>query len=287
MNSGFININKPTQMTSNDVVVKVRGILKKYFNDKHIKVGHLGTLDPNASGVLPISFGNATKLFDFMLEKIKVYKATFTFGYETDTLDTEGEKINDGGTIPTADQVKEVISSMKGEISQKPPIYSAKSINGVRAYTLARRGKDVTLDDKKVYIESITLDEINGADFNFTIVCGSGTYIRAIARDIAYALDTYATMTALKRTATGKFDIENAVCLDDFDKNPSKYFRDVDFAFDDDKIILLDKSLQKKALNGIEVKVDNQEGVYLVKTENENAYGVVDKNGNLKLSKRL
>lgn len=287
MTSGFININKPTKMTSNDVVVKVRGILKKYFNDKHIKVGHLGTLDPNASGVLPISFGNATKLFDFMLEKTKTYEATFTFGYETDTLDTEGEIINDGGRVPTGEEVDAVISSMKGEISQKPPIYSAKSINGVRAYTLARRGKEVNLEDKIVHIESITLDEIDGENFRFTIVCGSGTYIRAIARDIAYSLDTFATMTALKRTKSGKFDVENAVCLDDFDKNPSKFFLDVDFAFDDDKIILLDKSLEKKALNGIEVKVDNKEGIYLVKTENENAYGVVDTNGNLKLSKRL
>ncbi len=287
MTSGFINVNKPVNMTSNDVVVKVRGILKKYFNDKHIKVGHLGTLDPNASGVLPISFGNATKLFDFMLEKTKTYQATFTFGYETDTLDVEGEIINKNGKIPTTDEVNTIIKSMTGEISQKPPIYSAKSINGVRAYTLARRGKDVILDEKTVHIESITLDETDGADFKFSIVCGSGTYIRAIARDIAYALGTYATMTALKRTKSGKFDIENAVCLDDFDKNPSKYFLDVDFAFDDDKIILLDKGLQKKALNGIEVKVNNQAGIYLVKTENENAYGVVDTNGNLKLSKRL
>ena len=155
---GFVNINKPLGMTSSDVVVKVRGILRRASGEKQ-KVGHLGTLDPQGSGVLPIAVGTATRLFDFMQEKTKVYQATFVFGKETDTLDGVGKVVETSDILPTKDQISAFVSSYCGEIDQIPPQYSAKSVDGKRAYDLAREGKTVNLTPKRVNIIYVKLIE--------------------------------------------------------------------------------------------------------------------------------
>lgn len=205
---GFINVYKATNVTSNYVVQKI----KKKFNIS--KIGHMGTLDPMASGLLPIAIGKATRLFDYMLEKVKRYNVTYEFGYETDTLDITGEIVNKSDVIPTKEQIETVIASMIGKQDQLPPKFSAKNVNGNRAYDLARKGIDFELKPKEIEIFEIVLTKSIGNSYSFSILCGSGTYIRAIGRDIAYKLGTYATMSQLERCETGVFTLSTSISLD-------------------------------------------------------------------------
>ena len=195
---GFINVYKPSLMTSNAVLAKI----KRQYGIK--KIGHMGTLDPLAEGVLPIAIGNATRMFDYFLNKQKTYIATFEFGYETDTLDSQGEKIAETNVLPTKDEVLNVLSGFMGKQLQMPPKYSAKNVNGKRAYDLARAGVDFELNPKEIEIFNINLLENNGNTFVFEITCSSGTYIRSIGRDLGYKLNSLATMTKLIRTKSGK-----------------------------------------------------------------------------------
>lgn len=208
--NGFINFYKPSGESSAKAISKIK---KKFKGEK---IGHMGTLDPMASGVLPVALGKATRLFDFLLDKTKVYRAEFTFGYETDTLDAEGTIVKDGGRIPTFDEILVASNSLVGVIDQIPPAYSAKNVAGKRSYELARQGKIVDLPPKQVEIISITPSKTDKTDtFSFEIKCKGGTYIRAIARDIAKILNTYATMTALIRENSGGFDISTALKIDE------------------------------------------------------------------------
>lgn len=207
---GFLNIYKPSGLTSSNVVVKIR----KQFKIK--KVGHFGTLDPMAEGVLPIAIGKATRMFDYYLEKYKTYKATFQFGYITDTLDIEGNVLDRIENVPTVDEVKQAIIGFLGKQSQIPPDFSAKLINGVRAYKLARNGESIELKPKDVEITKFDLINVLADNtYQFEITCSSGTYIRSIARDLGYAVGSLCTMTALERTESGVFNIANAIKLDE------------------------------------------------------------------------
>lgn len=202
--TGFLNLYKEEGVSSAFVVNGVKRLLRTVC-------GHMGTLDPLAEGVLPVAVGNATRLFDYFLEKRKVYTARFRFGATTDTLDREGELIF-GGRIPTEEEIAAVLPQFTGEISQIPPKYSAKSLNGKRGYELARAGEEFTLAPKTVRVEEFRLLGQTGADeFSFGIVCGGGTYIRALARDVAEALGTIGYMSALRRDASGVFSKETAV----------------------------------------------------------------------------
>ena len=206
---GFVNVYKPVNVTSNFVVQKI----KKHFGLK--KIGHMGTLDPMASGILPIAVGKATRLFDYMLEKIKTYNVEYEFGYETDTLDITGEKIINNGYIPSLADIERVVSSMIGKMDQMPPKFSAKNVNGVRAYDLARRRIDFELKPKEIEIIDIKILDYQDRKLSLSITCSSGTYIRAVGRDIAYKLNTYATMSKLERSKAGFFEINNSIKLDD------------------------------------------------------------------------
>ena len=192
--TGFITVNKAEGVSSAREV----NIIKKLTGTP---CGHLGTLDPMASGVLPVAIGNAARLFDYFLSKKKRYVATFVFGCDSDTLDTTGTVIETGGKIPSVDEIEAVIPCLTGEVLQIPPKYSAKSICGKRGYQLAREGIDFTLPPKKVNIYSIkVLDKITDNSYSFDIECGGGTYIRSIARDLGARLGTAAIMSALVRT---------------------------------------------------------------------------------------
>ncbi len=207
---GFLNINKPSGMTSNAVVQKV----KKKFKIK--KIGHFGTLDPMASGVLPLAIGKATRLFDYSLEKKKAYSVVYEFGYLTDTLDSTGTIIEEGGVIPTLDSIMSILPQMLGKQDQIPPMYSAKNVNGRRAYDLAREGIEFELKPKEIIIHKLDfVEQLSVTKFRFNVVCSSGTYIRAIGRDLGAKLGTLATMTELTRTMAGDFNMTNATSLDD------------------------------------------------------------------------
>lgn len=288
--NGFVNINKPRDMTSNDVVVKVRGILKAVGGDKKLKVGHLGTLDPLATGVLPIAVGRATRLFDLLLAKSKTYVATFKFGQTTPTLDSGSEICENDDIVLTDSEIASAISHFVGEIEQVPPQFSAKSVGGKRAYDLARNGEFVNLEPKKVTVYSINplnLENLSQYEFAFEIVCSSGTYIRALARDIAAKLGTVGYMTSLLRTQSGKFALENSVSISDFQLDPLKYILPIDFALADMKCITLDEDSALKAQNGLQLNVPYDDGTYKIVHDGETiAIGRVFKN-KLKLEIRL
>ena len=208
--NGFINLYKPSGITSAYALNKIKKIL-----GKKVKCGHMGTLDPMASGVLPVGIGKCTRLFNYLLDKDKKYRATFTFGYETDTLDAEGKVVADGGKIPTYEEILVAVKGLIGEVEQVPPAYSAKNVGGTRSYVLARQGIAVDLKPKKVVITDIKVEKTDCENaYNFTIFCKGGTYIRSICRDLAYALNTYATMTKLERFQSGLFTENNSILIE-------------------------------------------------------------------------
>ncbi|MCL2176453.1 MAG: tRNA pseudouridine(55) synthase TruB [Firmicutes bacterium] len=212
--NGVLNIFKPLGVTSSGVVLK----LKKMLGTR--AVGHFGTLDPMASGVLPIGVGKSTRLFDYFLAKRKVYVTEFTFGKTTDTLDSEGQVIATSDVIPTGQQIVDALPNLSGVINQVPPQYSAKNVGGVRAYALARAGQEVELKPKQV--EIFKFDYLAGVDqftHRFEIECSSGTYIRSLARDLGQLLNTVCYMSALERTIVSMFKIDNAYTLESLEQH--------------------------------------------------------------------
>lgn len=208
MKFGFINVNKPGGASSATIV----NTIKRLTNTP---CGHMGTLDPLADGVLPVAVGNAARLFEYMLRKKKQYIATFRFGAYSETLDSEGEVSVRNPYVPTREELESVLPALTGEVEQIPPKYSAKSINGKRGYKLARAGKEFTLPPKTVTIDRIELiDQPREDEYRFVIDCGSGTYIRSIARDLAAACGTDGIMTALTRTRSGEFYLKDAVKIE-------------------------------------------------------------------------
>lgn len=191
------------------------GRVARMFGNK--KFGHIGTLDPMASGVLPIAIGNATKMIPFVEETnpaTKEYLFSMRFGFETDTLDITGTTVRDGGATPAESEIEKILPSFIGEQLQTPPIYSAVHVAGARAYELARNNKEVDIPPRKITIYELEYTGKNGDSFGFRVRCGRGTYVRAIARDIAYKLGTIATVDMIRRTNSGCFDIKNAQKLD-------------------------------------------------------------------------
>ncbi|HEX8215344.1 MAG TPA: tRNA pseudouridine(55) synthase TruB, partial [Allosphingosinicella sp.] len=237
---GWLVLDKPVGLGSTDVVSRVKRALRDGGYPK-VKVGHGGTLDPLASGVLPIALGEATKLAGRMLDSDKVYEFTIRFGEETDTLDAEGAVVAASDVRPTAAQVEAVLGRFAGEIDQVPPVYSALKVDGKRAYDLARAGAEVELKSRRVTVhelelrhpelvsgsspetperaEAWTLKQVQGDGVGLTEATllahvSKGTYIRSLARDIAYALESVGHVTMLRRLKAGPFTLESAISLD-------------------------------------------------------------------------
>ena len=209
---GVINIYKPKGMTSHDVV----GILRKKLNIK--QVGHTGTLDPFAEGVLPVCVGKATRLIEYF-EDDKEYLATVQFGSQTTTYDLEGDITQTSSTKITQTDLEKALEIFQGEILQTPPIYSAIKVNGKKLYEYAREGKEVKIEPRKVTIYKIELksfDEIK-QQAEISIKCSKGTYIRSIANDLGVNLGCFGHLVKLIRTQAGKFIVGNSVQLDDLD----------------------------------------------------------------------
>ena len=214
----IINLNKPTGMSSFLAVKKVARILGVK------KAGHMGTLDPYGCGVLLIGVNKGTKLFNEYLNKIKTYIAVFHFGYETDTLDSEGSITNQNSIEVTQQMLENKINLFIGKISQMPPQYSAKKVNGKKACDIARAGGNVELKPKEIEIYNIRILRCFGNNnFQFEITCSSGTYIRSICRDLAYSVGTFGTMLSIIRTKCGDFDIKNSCTINDIINNKLSY----------------------------------------------------------------
>ncbi len=208
LDSGFLVIDKIEGLTSHDVVEEVRRLLRQR------RVGHLGTLDPLATGVLPVAFGKATRLIQFLSGGHKVYQGTFHLGFSTDTYDREGQPISSpvepAFSPETLDQVAR---DMVGEQWQLPPSYSAKKVGGVRAYQLARSGKAPELTRHRVWIHVLRLERLSSLQLGFEIHCSSGTYVRSVAHEIGLRLGCGAHVASLRRLASGEFSLEQAVDL--------------------------------------------------------------------------
>ena len=246
MIKGLLNVNKPKGFTSQDVVSVVRGILSTR------EIGHMGTLDPQGEGVLLLGVGKGTRLFDLMLKKDKVYRAEFDFGYETDTLDADGRVEKTTTVIPSKEDILKVLSSFLGEIDQVPPKYSAKKINGRKAYDIARSGKDFELKSCKVTVYDIKILERTGENkYMFEVHCSAGTYIRSLCRDIAYALGSLATMTSILRTRCGKFLIEDSISLDELETVGAQAVLPLGFVLDDIRRYDVEDSYYDKLCNGV------------------------------------
>ena len=219
MPHGWIILDKPVELGSTQAVAAVKRNLREAgFNVKlkgGVKVGHGGTLDPLASGVLPIALGEATKLTGRMLDADKTYLFTLRFGEETDTLDAEGKVIATSDVLPSAEELAAVLPQFTGPITQVPPAYSALKIDGKRAYDLARAGEEVTLKSREVTIHALEIHGFDASDgVTLQAQVSKGTYIRSLARDIAHALGSCGTVTMLRRIKAGPFDLSGAISLD-------------------------------------------------------------------------
>jgi tRNA pseudouridine55 synthase len=202
--NGFLVVDKPSGLTSHDVVVKVR----RLFKEK--KVGHCGTLDPMATGVLVLGLGKGTKLSRFLCLDPKVYLGEITLGVTTDTLDATGRVVKECPVEVSEDKIKETLKKFEGEITQIPPMTSAIKVNGVPLYVLARRGIEVERPPRQVRIDKIDFLSWEKPVVKFKVVCGKGTYVRTIAADFGEKLGCGAHLSALRRLSSGEFSIENA-----------------------------------------------------------------------------
>ncbi|MBL8639819.1 MAG: tRNA pseudouridine(55) synthase TruB [Alphaproteobacteria bacterium] len=211
--SGWINLNKPVGISSNDALM----ILKRALN--YPKIGHAGTLDPLADGVLPVALGEATKLVPYMMEDDKTYHFTVTWGEERSTDDREGEVVATSTHRPTRDEILSVLPRFTGEIDQVPPAYSALKIDGERAYDLARAGAEFELKSRKVNVYELELLDCSADSARFRAVCGKGTYVRSLARDLGRALGGCGYISALMRQSVGPFQLDDAILLDFFQKS--------------------------------------------------------------------
>ena len=202
--NGVINVYKEAGFTSHDVVAKLRGIVKQK------KIGHTGTLDPDAEGVLPVCLGNATKLCGLLTEKEKTYRAVLLLGQTTDTQDTSGRVLTEVPVTATGEQVREAIMSFLGDYDQVPPMYSALKVNGKKLYELAREGKEVERQARRVRILDMEIHEIRLPEVTFTVTCSSGTYIRTLCQDIGEKLGCGGCMKSLLRTKVDRFELADS-----------------------------------------------------------------------------
>ena len=267
--NGFLNLYKPKGITSAHILNAVKKSLKG------VPVGHMGTLDPLASGVLPVAIGKSTRLFDYLLDKDKVYIATFEFGYQTTTLDLEGETEFTSTYIPNLNEVLNALKKLTGEIMQIPPIYSAKCVGGKKGYKLARQGKQFELPPKKVLVNSIELLEVlSEKSYKIKISCKGGTYIRSICRDIGLICNSRATMTSLIREKSGIFSIENSVSAEDFvlSENKESFIIPPEIVVNYPEIRLTEEETTR-LYNGLYDFFDYKDGIYSVFSPTE-FYGV-------------
>ena len=279
--NGVLNIFKPKGMSSFDVVRVVKKVAKTG------KVGHTGTLDPEATGVLPICIGRATKIIDYIMDSEKIYEVTFKLGIRTTTYDLEGEVLEKRDTSNLRDEdILGVIKDFIGEYSQVPPMYSALKQNGVRLYELARKGIEVEREGRLIKIYNIEDIKINNPYISMKVTCSKGTYIRSLCYDIGEKLGVFATMTDLNRSKTSVFSQENSININDLtEENIDNYIVTMEEALNKYEAITVHGKYVKLLVNGVRVadsrftkdKVINNT-LYRVYDENNNFIGLGERN---------
>ena len=259
--NGVLLVNKQKHVTSRDVVNELTHI----FNTK--KIGHTGTLDPIASGVLVCTIGKYTKLNDVLTSKYKEYIATMELGYLTDTLDNTGTVLSKSDNIPNEDRIKEVIYSYKKKYMQEVPIYSSVKVNGRKLYEYARNNETVELPIKEVDIKEIEILSINDREIVFKTLVSKGTYIRSLIRDIGETLGCHASMTDLIRTKQGKFYIEDTYTIDEI-KDGNYKILDIEDVLDLD-IVDTSDNLYKLISNGVKIDYNSNKDFILFRYKGE------------------
>jgi tRNA pseudouridine55 synthase len=276
--NGIINVFKPTGITSFDVVRTIR----KISNVK--KVGHAGTLDPEASGVLLVCIGKATKAIDYIMGDFKIYETELKLGVITDTYDREGKILRESEVNASEAEITQAINSFIGEIKQVPPMYSALKVNGKKLYELARAGIEIEREARPVVIHGIDIVEIKTPYVKFRVKCSKGTYIRSLCYDIGELLECGGMMWNLQRTAIGEFHIEDAINIDDLNKeNIDANIMPIESIFEKNTKITIEDRFIKFLLNGVVVKdkaltckfeVNNTYSIY---NEDNDFIGVADR----------
>ena len=257
---GWLVVDKPTGKTSSQIVAIVKRMLDAQ------KAGHGGTLDPLATGVLPIALGEATKTVSYVMDGTKRYRFTLTWGEARDTDDSEGAIAAISDIRPSEDEIRAVLPDFTGVIDQVPPDYSAIKIDGNRAYDLARSGETLVMPSRSVRIDQIELADVPEADQAvFEVACGKGTYMRSLGRDIALALGTVGHISALRRLAAGPFDENQAISLESLESlvhsaPPFAYLQAVESALDDIPALLLNPLQADHLRHGRPVRVSGPEG---------------------------
>lgn len=277
---GVLNINKPLGITSFDVVRQVKRLAKEK------KVGHGGTLDPEAGGVLPVCIGRATKAIDFIMEDTKEYIAGIKLGVVTDTYDREGKILREGKVSCSEQQVREVIEKFVGNIMQVPPMYSALKQNGKKLYELAREGKEVYREPRSINIYSIDILSMELPFISIKVRCSKGTYIRSLCYDIGEELGCGAMMWSLERSSTGPFTLESSVKLEDLNEvNIKSYIIPLEKVFEKFPKLIVNEKFEKLISNGVAVqdrtltKEISKNCKYAVYNENDVLIGVGSNTG--------
>ena len=268
--NGIIVINKHKGSTSQDIVYKV----KKICNEK---VGHTGTLDPMATGVLPLLIGKGTLCSKYLINHDKIYRATIQLGIETDTLDAEGTIVDTkevSGEMLNEEYIINILDTFLGKQEQVPPMYSAIKVNGKKLYQYAREGKTIEVQPRNIEIYNIKLLEVNkeNKQIKFEVHCSKGTYIRSLCSDISKKLGTIGHMIELQRVQVGEFNISNSVTLEQIENNPTefeKHLITIEDIFKDKVNINLDNKKLQLFLNGVQLNFNKEEGVYKIYNANK------------------
>ena len=271
--NGIIIMNKPKGCTSHDIVYKIKKITKE-------KVGHTGTLDPMAQGVLPILIGKATQCSKYLINHNKTYNVELKLGIKTDTADIEGKIIKQEDVkeeFLEEDNIKKALESMKGKQEQIPPKYSAIKVNGKKLYEYARKGQEVEIEPRKIEIYSIELLKINKEDktIEFNVSCSKGTYIRSLCEDVAKKIGTIGYMSKLIRLEVGEFSIENSITVEEIENsnNPENKIKEnlitIEQKFNKSKDIALNKKQLEQFLNGVKILQAKEDGLYKIYNENK------------------
>ncbi|MBQ6894341.1 MAG: tRNA pseudouridine(55) synthase TruB [Clostridia bacterium] len=266
--NGIVIVNKDKGFTSHDVV----NVIRKIFGTR--KVGHTGTLDPDATGVLPICIGKATKIADMLTFSDKCYVAKVKLGITTDTQDISGEVLNRADVNVTKAQLLEAVKNHTGDIEQIPPMYSAIKINGQKLCDLARKGIEVERKPRKITIYSAEVSGFDGEEFSLSVHCSKGTYIRTLCHDIGKQLGCGAVMCELERTKSSVFSLDNSYSLDDLREMDEEKLRSVlmpvDSVFLNYPEMYIDDNIKKRLCNGALCYVKNNEGTYRIYDKEKN-----------------
>lgn len=264
---GIIIINKPKNYTSHDIVRKA----KKLLNEK---VGHTGTLDPNATGVLPLLIGKGTLLSKYLIEHDKIYEAVLKLGEKTDTADGEGkvlESQNVEQSILKKENIERIFNNLEGKQEQIPPMYSAIKLNGKKLYEYARKGIEVEVKPRTIEIYKLELIKIEDMEIIFRVSCSKGTYIRTLCEKISEELGTIGYMKELKRIQVGEFNIKDSITIEELENQEivSNKFITIEKYFSNYENIVLNERKFQLFLNGVQLTYELKDGIYKIYKENE------------------